>query len=154
MSRSVLWTSGSGSVSFAAAVVSPRYNREHPWAMRLMLSDPDPGPQQQKGSDSSGEPISGSFELPWGESWSRSLEGTGRAIPCTHSHSFADESRPNPTAHLAGAGEGKHMIRRHNGRHREVSRVKVLAARGATVGVIAGAAALGFAGSASAAPDS
>src|SRR6478752_4524193 len=46
------------------------------------------------------------------------------------------------------------MIRRHNGRHREVSRVKVLAARGATVGVIAGAAALGFAGSASAAPDS
>ena len=46
------------------------------------------------------------------------------------------------------------MIRRHNGRHREVSRAKVLAARGATVGVIAGAAALGFAGSASAAPDS
>lgn len=46
------------------------------------------------------------------------------------------------------------MIRRHIGRHREVSRVKVLARRGATVGVIAGAAALGFAGSASAAPDS
>ena len=46
------------------------------------------------------------------------------------------------------------MIRRHHGRHREPSRVRVLALRGATVGVVAGAAALGLAGPASAAPDS
>jgi LysM repeat protein len=46
------------------------------------------------------------------------------------------------------------MIRRHTGRHREVSRARVWAYRGATVGVVAGAAALGLAGSASAAPDS
>jgi LysM repeat protein len=46
------------------------------------------------------------------------------------------------------------MIRRHTGRHREISRARVWAYRGATVGVVAGAAALGLAGSASAAPDS
>ncbi|HYN71288.1 MAG TPA: transglycosylase family protein [Nakamurella sp.] len=46
------------------------------------------------------------------------------------------------------------MIRRHTGRHREISRARLWAYRGATVGVVAGAAALGFAGSASAAPDS
>ena len=45
------------------------------------------------------------------------------------------------------------MIRRHTGRHREISRARVWAYRGATVGVVAGAAALGLAGSASAAPD-
>ncbi|HEY5115050.1 MAG TPA: transglycosylase family protein, partial [Nakamurella sp.] len=46
------------------------------------------------------------------------------------------------------------MIRRHNGRHRDTSKVRVLALRGATVGVVAGAAALALAGPASAAPDS
>ena len=46
------------------------------------------------------------------------------------------------------------MIRRDTGRHREISRARVWAYRGATVGVVAGAAALGLAGSASAAPDS
>ena len=46
------------------------------------------------------------------------------------------------------------MIRRHTGRHREISRARLWAYRGATVGVVAGAAALGLAGSASAAPDS
>jgi nucleoid-associated protein YgaU len=46
------------------------------------------------------------------------------------------------------------MSLRHNGRHREPSRVRVLALRGATVGVVAGAAALALAGPASAAPDS
>ena len=46
------------------------------------------------------------------------------------------------------------MIRRITGRHREISRARVWAYRGATVGVVAGAAALGLAGSASAAPDS
>ena len=45
------------------------------------------------------------------------------------------------------------MIRRDTGRHREISRARVWAYRGATVGVVAGAAALGLAGSASAAPD-
>ena len=43
---------------------------------------------------------------------------------------------------------------RHIGRHREPSRLRVLALRGATVGVVAGAAALALAGTASAAPDS
>ena len=43
---------------------------------------------------------------------------------------------------------------RHIGRHREPSRLRVLALRGATVGVVAGAAALTLAGTASAAPDS
>ncbi len=43
---------------------------------------------------------------------------------------------------------------RHIGRHREPSRLRVLAFRGATVGVVAGAAALALAGPASAAPDS
>jgi len=43
---------------------------------------------------------------------------------------------------------------RHIGRHREPSRLRVLALRGATVGVVAGAAALALAGPASAAPDS
>jgi nucleoid-associated protein YgaU len=46
------------------------------------------------------------------------------------------------------------MIRRHTGRHREISRARVLALRGATVGVVAGAAALALAAPASAAPDS
>ena len=46
------------------------------------------------------------------------------------------------------------MNRRYTGRHREISRARVWAYRGATVGVVAGAAALGLAGSASAAPDS
>ena len=46
------------------------------------------------------------------------------------------------------------MTRHHTGRHREISRARVWAYRGATVGVVAGAAALGLAGSASAAPDS
>ncbi len=46
------------------------------------------------------------------------------------------------------------MIRHYTGRHREISRARVWAYRGATVGVVAGAAALGLAGSASAAPDS
>jgi len=46
------------------------------------------------------------------------------------------------------------MNRRHIGRHRQISRTRSWAFRGATVGVVAGAAALGFAGSASAAPDS
>ncbi|HZM68629.1 MAG TPA: transglycosylase family protein [Nakamurella sp.] len=46
------------------------------------------------------------------------------------------------------------MNRRHIGRHRQISRPRGWAFRGATVGVVAGAAALGFAGSASAAPDS
>jgi nucleoid-associated protein YgaU len=46
------------------------------------------------------------------------------------------------------------MSLRHNGRHREPSRVRVLALRGATVGVVAGAAALALARPASAAPDS
>src|SRR6476469_7156112 len=46
------------------------------------------------------------------------------------------------------------MSLRHIGRHREPSRVRVLAFRGATVGVVAGAAALALAGPASAAPDS
>ena len=43
---------------------------------------------------------------------------------------------------------------RHIGRHREPSRLRVLAFRGAAVGVVAGAAALTLAGPASAAPDS
>jgi len=43
---------------------------------------------------------------------------------------------------------------RTNGRHRTPSKARKLALRGATIGVVAGAAALGFAGSASAAPDS
>jgi LysM repeat protein len=47
-----------------------------------------------------------------------------------------------------------YMNRRHIGRHRQISRTRSWAFRGATVGVVAGAAALGFAGSASAAPDS
>ncbi len=46
------------------------------------------------------------------------------------------------------------MSLRHNGRHREPSRVRVLALRGATVGVVTGAAALALAGPAAAAPDS
>src|SRR6476659_6762334 len=46
------------------------------------------------------------------------------------------------------------MSLRHNGRHREPSRVRVLALRGATIGVVAGAAALALAGPAAAAPDS
>jgi len=46
------------------------------------------------------------------------------------------------------------MIRRHTGRHREISRARAWAYRGATVGVVAGAAALGLAGNAAAAPDS
>ncbi len=45
------------------------------------------------------------------------------------------------------------MTSRHIGRHRAIS-ARGLALRGATVGVVAGAAALAFAGSASAAPDS
>jgi len=40
------------------------------------------------------------------------------------------------------------------GRHRTPSKARKIALRGATIGVVAGAAALGFAGSASAAPDS
>ena len=40
------------------------------------------------------------------------------------------------------------------GRHRTPSKARTIALRGATIGVVAGAAALGFAGSASAAPDS
>jgi len=40
------------------------------------------------------------------------------------------------------------------GRHRTSSKARRIALRGATIGVVAGAAALGFAGSASAAPDS
>jgi LysM repeat protein len=43
---------------------------------------------------------------------------------------------------------------RHIGRHREPSRLRVLAFRGAAVGVVAGAAALTLAGPAAAAPDS
>ena len=46
------------------------------------------------------------------------------------------------------------MSSRHNGLHRDPSRVRVLALRGATIGVVAGAAALALAGPASAAPDS
>ena len=46
------------------------------------------------------------------------------------------------------------MSLRHNARHREPSRVRVLALRGATIGVVAGAAALALAGPAAAAPDS
>jgi len=46
------------------------------------------------------------------------------------------------------------MNRRHTGRHREISRARVWAYRGATVGVVAGAAALGLTGAASAAPNS
>jgi LysM repeat protein len=46
------------------------------------------------------------------------------------------------------------MPLRHNARHREPSRVRVLALRGATIGVVAGAAALALAGPAAAAPDS
>ena len=46
------------------------------------------------------------------------------------------------------------MNRRHTGRHREISRARLWAYRGATVGVVAGAAALGLAGAASAAPNS
>ncbi|MGS0686394.1 transglycosylase family protein [Nakamurella sp. GG22] len=46
------------------------------------------------------------------------------------------------------------MNRRLTGRHRKPSAARVYALRGATVGVVAGAAALGFAGSASAAPES
>jgi len=46
------------------------------------------------------------------------------------------------------------MNRRLTGRHRTPSGLRKLALRGATVGVVAGAAALGFAGTASAAPDS
>jgi nucleoid-associated protein YgaU len=45
-------------------------------------------------------------------------------------------------------------MNRNIGRHREPSRLRVLALRGATVGVVAGAAALTLAGTASAAPDS
>ncbi len=45
-------------------------------------------------------------------------------------------------------------MNRHIGRHREPSRIRVLALRGATVGVVASAAALTLAGTASAAPDS
>jgi LysM repeat protein len=43
---------------------------------------------------------------------------------------------------------------RNIGRHRTPSKARKIALRGATIGVVAGAAALGFAGSASAAPDS
>src|SRR6478672_11397482 len=46
------------------------------------------------------------------------------------------------------------MSLRHTGRHRDPSRVRVLALRGATIGVVAGAAALALAGPASAAPNS
>jgi len=46
------------------------------------------------------------------------------------------------------------MSLRHNARHREPSRVRVLALRGATIGVVAGAGALALAGPAAAAPDS
>jgi len=46
------------------------------------------------------------------------------------------------------------MSLRYFGRHREPSRVRALALRGAAVGVVAGAAALALAGPASAAPDS
>jgi nucleoid-associated protein YgaU len=46
------------------------------------------------------------------------------------------------------------MSSRHNGRHCDPSRVRALAFRGATIGVVAGAAALALAGPASAAPDS
>ncbi len=50
---------------------------------------------------------------------------------------------------------GEHtMNRRHTGRHREPSAARVFALRGATVGVVAGAAALALAAPASAAPDS
>src|SRR6476661_4611931 len=45
-------------------------------------------------------------------------------------------------------------MNRHPGRHREHSRLRVLALRGATVGVVAGATALALAGPAAAAPDS
>src|SRR4029077_1629929 len=45
-------------------------------------------------------------------------------------------------------------MNRHPGRHREHSRLRVLALRGATLGVVAGATALAFAGPAAAAPDS
>ena len=46
------------------------------------------------------------------------------------------------------------MSLRHTARHREPSRVRVLALRGATIGVVAGAGALALAGPAAAAPDS
>lgn len=46
------------------------------------------------------------------------------------------------------------MNRRLTGRHRKPSTARVFALRGATIGVVAGAAAIGFAGSASAAPES
>src|SRR6476661_1430930 len=45
-------------------------------------------------------------------------------------------------------------MNRHPGRHREHSRLRVLALRGATVGVVAGATALALAGPAAAAPNS
>ena len=46
------------------------------------------------------------------------------------------------------------MTSRHIGRRRETSRVRVMALRGATVGIVAGAAALALVGNASAAPAS
>src|SRR6188472_1598665 len=104
MSKLTPWTSQLPSVSSATAAVSPRLLRSYLRAKRLMLSESAPENStterlgQQRGNHL--------WELRASLGLIRSDGNdppTGRAIPCTHSLTIADESRPNPTAHLAGA---------------------------------------------------
>src|SRR6478752_9661097 len=155
MSDFRVWTSHPPSVSSAGAGVSPRSTVNTSGPRAECCPNRTRRHLEQKGSDSSGEPIFGSLELPWGESGLAGDRRAGRAIPCTHSpvHRRMSRARTRQLTSQAQA-RGKQMSLRHNGRHREPSMVRVLALRGATVGVVAGAAALALAGPASAAPDS
>src|SRR6478752_2990960 len=101
MSEFPPWISHVPSVSSAGAGVSPRFNHEHLWAMRRMLSEPDPEtPRTERLGQQRGTHL-------WKPPSSLGVNPVRRTI-CGRTgdplHSFADrcadESRPNPTAHL------------------------------------------------------